>query len=550
MSDQTIYKFSESQTTPERPFKRKIITWIQDQAATGNYSGNQVTFNNAGLANSDLWTCYKDAYFAIPWTISLVSTVDVTTLINPYSIGMKSGFWNLVDSWTVDYNGHNIIQNSPFTNVYANFRALTTWSQDSLNKYGLSFGFFPDTITSYQYGAAVAAAGGPGYTNNRNFASAQNFVAAEWTGTAFNEGYLRRQVVSGYTANPLTLLLPYASAAGLGVTAFSFDAGAAEAKRYYWTGIAKVRLADLSDFFEKMPICRGAYFTITLNLNTTTTVIRLNARTMINITGVAPTTSLINSRGTCPFLVASSAATQGMGVVAINAADVTISLKIGAATAPAGGVTQAFTTCRLYVPQYELDSVHAEAFLSMNPTRRVVYRDIQMIQTSPITNGSQITSLLNNGIPNPKRVIVVPFIAGTSNDGVYTEYQNCFSSAPSTTSPLAAIQYFQVQLGSKMMFQTQQQYDFDTFQSELAKSGLNGGELMELGSGLISEYMFQTGYRYYVCDLSREPATSVPQAVQIYGTNVSGLTCIYFAFIEWEKFIEYETATGAYIASA
>ena len=166
--------------------------------------------------------------------------------------------------------------------------------------------------------------------------------------------------------------------------------------------------------------------------------------------------------------------------------------------------------------------------------------------------GGSFNQILTNGIVNAKYVVVIPYISG-SNSGVVGNlppYQTLFDTAPGTTTPLAAITQFQVQVGGQNIFQQNFQYDFENFVNEVsAMNAINGGISTGLTNGLISSLDWENGYRYYVCDISRRLPSedAVPRSVVISGINGTGSVMDYICFIVFERRITLEMVSGEVI---
>jgi len=546
MADEAIYQLSMGSGAPEEtPFLKKEIIYILDQNQ-GSYSGNQVNFDTSTISNSGKWASYKEAYFTIPVVMSFRSSIDSSVANrnpSPFSVIMKNGFWQLIDSLQVDYNGVNVVQQTPNLNVWASFNVVSTWSDNEMVKYGPSLGFWKDTATSWTYSAAVGL-NGHGFANNRVNQVQAAFISASYVGSSFNEGLIRRGSAGGYTRF-LTVGPTAIVAAGLGQSSFiQIDdppGVPGVGTVWYWSFIAKIRLKDICPFFNELPLVKGAFFRMTLNVNTSSMTLTTVSATSMSLTTIS------NGGRTCPLIVSSAGANQPNAAPLATADAVwTVALVIGSSTP-----TQAFTGCRLYCPLYQMDPTYEEQYMQMHPQLTVAYKDLYNYVIPAQTTGNQINALLTNGITNPKRLIVVPVANSTSNGGVgFSEQQSCFSTVPATTSALAAIQNFQVQLAGMNVFQNQQQYDFDVFMSELSKTGINGGQVSEITSGLLSEQDFEYAYRYYICDLARRLPSddAYPKSVQIIGTNVSGLTLDLICFIEYERVLQIRTSDGSLIS--
>ena len=83
----------------------------------------------------------------------------------------------------------------------------------------------------------------------------------------------------------------------------------------------------------------------------------------------------------------------------------------------------------------------------------------------------------------------------------------------------------------------------------MSSNQLNGNLTTGLTSGLISEDMFSRGYRYYYGNCSRIlPAeANVSRSVQLIGKNASLIPCNLLVFVEFEREMTIDIATGARI---
>ena len=134
----------------------------------GSYTNNQLTLQTGDVNSFVVW---KYAYVAIPVTV--VATVVTPDMLNPvvlggatvngggvngstyprptpspYSVGWKSGAWQIVDSMILTFCGKTINNQSRFSNALAHFRALTETSPDALKVIAKSWQFFPDSFDS------------------------------------------------------------------------------------------------------------------------------------------------------------------------------------------------------------------------------------------------------------------------------------------------------------------------------------------------------------------------------------------------------------------
>jgi hypothetical protein len=203
----------------------------------------------------------------------------------------------------------------------------------------------------------------------------------------------------------------------------------------------------------------------------------------------------------------------------------------------------------LYAPVYTFNPLAQQRYLQLAPTKKVVYRDIFQYQVA-VEAGGSFNALVSNGIPNIKSVLVVPVIPGTANGTLgYSSLMSPFATTGATPDPIS-LTNFNIMISGVNLFLNNQLYDFDAFRQELMSSNqLNGNLTTGLTSGLISEEMFSRGYRYYYGNASRIlPAEAgVSRSVQIVGQNASLLPCSLLVFVEFEKSMTIDIATGARI---
>lgn len=63
----------------------------------------------------------------------------------------------MINSMTIEFNNQNIVQQTPFLNVFRSFKCLTSWSKDDLETHGPSCGFCPDSADSWAYNLNFSA---------------------------------------------------------------------------------------------------------------------------------------------------------------------------------------------------------------------------------------------------------------------------------------------------------------------------------------------------------------------------------------------------------
>jgi hypothetical protein len=559
MADQYLYEETLENGAPApEPFVNKECLYVLDQNG-GSYNG-QVQFDTSTLANSGKWLSFSEGYLQVPFIMTFRSSADLThgdanDYVNGFMLGLKNGTHHLIDSIQVDYNNTNIVQLQPFTNFHIGYKLMSSFSRDDLIKYGSSLLFSPDNAGSSSYSAG-ASANGDGTSNN-----VVNPIQAITYGTQLentNTGFLKRLQNTSYSL--ITGRLGYGGNTEINTVALANQvgknyvningAGLAAAAVWQWNILATIRLKDVADFFNKMPLVKGASLRIVLNYNSCRQTLTSVAAGPTLIT----TSTTFTSGRTNPMMVASSAANNPSNVAVAQGGGAVFSIACGIGQ---NSVSNAFqqaqiSSCRLYVPSYELNPSYEANLLSVRPRREVVYNDIYNYNVLSVAAGASFNSILTNGIVGAQKLIVIPVLSG-ANSGVagnISPYQSCFDTCPATTAPLAAITQFNAQVGGKNLFQQNFQYDFENFMNEVVSmNSINGAKSTGLMSGLISSYDWDNLYRYYVIDLSRRlPADDkIPRSLSIQGINNTSKTIDYICFIEFSRKIIIDTLTGAIV---
>ena len=243
MSDN--YEFAKS-TTPqsiqlESPYEDKQYNYIND-INSGVYQSSGltlVTFDLTNIYRSDLLLDSSQMYAVIPLiytnaytTSNTAGTLIAPTANNMWSLALKAGYWNLINSCELVIDGKTIDQVQSFTNNYINFKMLSQMSQDDLRSFGdvIGLGDKIDNCNSLKFNPSasctgtgtatafpsvatntgISCSGGNGVSNNLSFGNQISYSPV-----------LTVAVATGTTAATTTL------AAGLvGITAGQLVTGA------------------------------------------------------------------------------------------------------------------------------------------------------------------------------------------------------------------------------------------------------------------------------------------------------------------------------------
>ena len=98
-----------------------------------------------------------------------------------YGVGLKNWFGQIIHSFTLDYNGVTIIQQTPYINMWNSFKLMTSLSLDDINTQGATIGFYPDDPVTWSHNPAGAVSlDGNGTCNNTNYGFVTGIVDTQF----------------------------------------------------------------------------------------------------------------------------------------------------------------------------------------------------------------------------------------------------------------------------------------------------------------------------------------------------------------------------------
>jgi hypothetical protein len=321
---------------------------------------------------------------------------------------------------------------------------------------------------------------------------------------------------------------------------------------YY--SVAHLPLNLLSDFFSKLPLVKGAFIKITLNLN-------CNTKTTMEIDAQGRFTSVSSSSqfGQVPYQISPIGDGNGLNIASITpVTKMELSIGVARNSINSSGTTFSHPTLssvRVYAALYDLTPQVESMYLSKMPTKVIKYKDFLSFQTLNISPNSNFNQILTNSISRGRRLIGVPQIAAAfnyaGNGGVIAPANSPFSTSPNTTAN-GAITNFNVLVSGTNLWQQNLNYSSENFIHELRKtSAINDGLSLGMSSGLINQLEYEAGYRFIVADLSRTPSEAsdnIAKSIQVIGSNTSGVPIDILWFLEFEREIEIDIGSGNLIS--
>ena len=589
-SDKLVFDLSSEIEGSTNVFIKKDWINILDNMNT-NYSSNQSVIDTSQLTNSNKYMSYREAYLLVPMVLTITNAsvaagvvafapaTNATTC--DYSIGLKSWFGNIIHSFTLDYNGVTVIQQTPYINMVNSFKLLTSLSWGDVISQGAVIGFYPDDADSFSFNTAVSVRG-VGTCNN--VINPIRFDAAPASGILLNS--YKGPGGGNVGALKRCQYINYDPSASVGDVAYSTLQTSLQAtnlwKSFIYTKIngadgtvsgvyqvavtATIYLKHIHSFFAMCPLLKGVFMKMTMNLNNTSVGIT-------TATGAPNTTMTLTSvsnpvGGVCPFLITSQSystpfvtgtASANAQITNLGAGTYIASVSVGnkclnqtQASIPGVANGPCAQSIYLYVPAYTFNPVFESAYLS-SPIKQIAYEDIYQYQVLGVANGGSFNNLLTNGIANLKSVLVVPFYSATNaNNGLLAGtpcFQSPFDTAGcGTTSPLIQFSNFNVVVSGQNAIYNTQQRQFEQFNNQFAGcNSVNGGLTDGLTSSLIGAHEFEMNYCYYYVNVERmlPVEQSVPKSVQIIGINQSSKVVDLYCFLSYQSLIQIDIMSGS-----
>lgn len=602
--DKLVFDLANEVDDVPNVFVRKDWINILDNQ-NGNYNSNQSVIDTSQLSNSNKYMSYREGYCVVPLLLTLSGNAsDPATAETSldFAVGLKNWFGQIVHSLTLDFNGTTIIQQTPYINMWNSFKLMTSLSWQDVYDMGPSMGFYPDDPLSwtFQTGDSVS---GKGVCNNTNMCPPLNCfgvrsgtgftsdltVDPPTNGTAFsvfnsyksglgNEGFLKRQLYIMYDGE--ASVGPGSTYNGVVLANGSANAlwksriiNKNNANHIFQVAItATIHLRHLHSFFNQIPLIKGAFMKLTMNLNNTTVSTTVAGGLYTNVSvqnavgGVNPI--MLSSRASTSIggdcrIGADSGKTQNVynnGGVPIANGAYQINLSVGArclnSSQPSFNnlqISPLSSSIILYVPAYSFNAVFEQAYIS-SPIKKVCYEDIYQYQVLNIgAESGQVNNLLTNGIANLRSILILPFYSASNatnlaNAGIPV-YQSPFDPAGcGPTSPLCLLTNFNVVVSGQNAIYNTERYAFEQFLNQTyGANSVNAGLTDGLSSSLINQLGWEMEYCYYYVDISRmlPVEQQVPKSVQIMGQNTSQRVLDLWCFLAYGCELQFDIVSGS-----
>ena len=543
--DNLVFEESITTETDQSEFTEKKWVYVNDNNAQ-NYS-SQVVIDSTPLSNAGGYVNWSEGYILMPLVIEATAASGLDDADAHNMMGFKNGYWNMINSMSVEFNNQTVVQQTPFLNVFRSFKAHTSFSESDVINHGNELGYALDTASSWGYSTANNLSGRGVYNNEYAPPTAGSALTTNWDLGSHNEGLRKRME----NTNKLSSGKGKASVVAEATRGLLYQSRCVskEATKIIWEVYAKLRLKDLTDYFEKCPLLKGSTMRFLINTNQAEVSFTpvVDGATPANSTLPVAQASVL-SGNTFPLMVTSQkapSATASGGKVSLDTA-VAVKLSVDIVKGRQSGHQTSLTSCRLYAPLYKFNPLAEQRYLSLAPTKRVEYEDVFQYQFSGVNAGDTFNFLVSNGIADIQSVLVVPYLSASANNGM-NPFLSPYSTAGATPDPVP-LQQFNILLSGVNLFLENEEYDFQAFSHQLASSNqLNGGLTTGLGSGLIGKFEFENLYRYYYGNASRSLPSEegVSRSVQIVGKNASAQQISLMVFVAFKRSMTIDIQTGS-----
>jgi hypothetical protein len=514
--DYDVFVVDKSNQSYETPFifKDKQYVSITD-SNQGVYSSGQVQFDLTQISSSSLYFDAKASYLELPFTIQVESDNDLETYesASEMPVIMKNGAHNLVNSMEVYLSGQQFISAQSFSNVPVTYKMLTTTSPSDLKTVAPSLMLSDETDAVHTYEATV----GHTTSKSKGFSERQK-------GIINPENATYSEFVDAPALN--SSRQPYATKPTNKVLNINM--------------VATIPLAHLHDFFQQLPLIKGSYLRLALNLNLPCSVQWANSSqllthnpTFISTTQVIPF-QLNLTRDANNALVAPLTTNPAAGKLTISSA-----------------VGNAFKTtgCAIHCAMCEFTPMYSQAYLK-NAVKTIKYIDFLSYNNLTNIQDSQfVQHQVTSGLGKLRHMLIVPQLSRAAAAGSLLPITSPYCSAPSCTAPFSVLTNFNVSVSGKNLYQTNIQYSWEHWLEQISyMGGIDGNPKSELGvkAGLISEADWQKAYRFIYVNLSNknEAEDEIPRSVSVTFTNRCKKPLDFYIFLFYEREIRVDCATG------
>ena len=523
-SESYIFERSmEEKTEPESLISEKFYIDLNDNNSN-NYNNQQLIFDLPSLALTDGFVSLSESVLRIPLQTTISSDTDLLNGFEHLLVGLKGTTACIIDSFQLTIDNRIVKTFSSHNEVPAYFKAITSMSSD--------YQKVAESLSNYSLDN-----GKPTYSNAQGEHQLGNNAVDVKNGRLSDLG----DNVFQASANIINKSKSH----------FVKES----AKKVTYNYLLEIPLKDTDEIFEKIPLSRGIYMKLSLQMHMGKTTFTSTAKAISAL-------SSVTTYGVLPMYVNQSILTKTNGVLnAAGAGNVTIETAISK-NSLSGAKNPLLAACQFHGCVYK-PRLHQESVLNRRPPVKIDYNQ-PMFQTLrnvepntqfafQISSSSSKSSYLLihtrlSDTVNMNSDAVSNFASGTHN--VPTSVMaSPFSSSPMTTKAYSSLTQFQINIGGMPLFTRESlNIDYDFFNDNFRSfNALNGGKDKNESSGLINRETWEKLYGFIVIDLKRYELYAnwvQPKDISVRAINNSPNKVDYMFFLMEEKDIKLDTSTG------
>ena len=261
--DNLVFEESITTETDQSEFTEKKWVYVNDNNSQ-NYS-SQVVIDSTPLSNAGGYVNWSEGYILMPLVVEATATEGLDDADSHNMMGFKNGYWNMINSMSVEFNNQTIVQQTPFLNVFRSFKAHTSFSESDVINHGNEIGYALDTPSSWGYSTGNSLSGKGVFNNEYAPPTSGSALTTNWDLGTHNEGLRKRmENTNKFSSGKGKADVIAEATRGL---LYQSRCVSKSATSIIWEVYAKLRLKDLTDYFEKCPLLKGSTMRFLINTN-------------------------------------------------------------------------------------------------------------------------------------------------------------------------------------------------------------------------------------------------------------------------------------------
>jgi len=185
-----VFEESITTETDQSEFTEKKWVYVNDNNSQ-NYS-SQVVIDSTPLSNAGGYVNWSEGYILMPLVVEATAAQGLGGADVPNMMGFKNGYWNMINSMSVEFNNQTIVQQTPFLNVFRSFKAHTSFSESDVINHGNEIGYALDTASSWGYSTGNSLSGKGIFNNEYAPPTEGQALSTNWDLGSHNEGLRKR----------------------------------------------------------------------------------------------------------------------------------------------------------------------------------------------------------------------------------------------------------------------------------------------------------------------------------------------------------------------